>query len=79
MSLLLSSCWPKNAWVLHNLIGHPLMQILSWLGFKDLAIQVHDATVPTPMSPAPDSASPQTLPEAALSHSCGRLLPPDER
>ena len=40
--------WPKNAWVVHNLIGHPLMQIFSWLGFKELAIYVHDATVPTP-------------------------------
>jgi len=38
----------KNRWVIHNLVGHPLMQLLSWLGCKSLAMEVHDATVPTP-------------------------------
>lgn len=33
-------------WAVHNLVGHPLMQIFSWLGMKDLAAKVHDATVP---------------------------------
>jgi len=38
----------KNAWVVHNLIGHPVMQLLSWFGFKKAAIWVHDRTIPTP-------------------------------
>jgi len=38
----------KNAWAVHNLIGHPLMQILSWLHLPKLGIKIHDATVPEP-------------------------------
>jgi hypothetical protein len=41
--------WVKNAWAFHNLVAHPLMQVMVWLGFKKLAIRLHDATVPTPM------------------------------
>lgn len=40
--------WEKNAWAFHNLVAHPLMQILVWLGFRRLAIRLHDATVPRP-------------------------------
>jgi hypothetical protein len=40
--------WAKNAWAFHNLIAHPVMQIMVWLGFKKLAIRLHDATVPKP-------------------------------
>ena len=36
----------RNAWAIHNLIGHPLMQLLSWIGLTRLGIKVHDATVP---------------------------------
>jgi hypothetical protein len=38
----------RHAWAIHNLIGHPLMQLLSWLRLSSLAIKVHDATVPNP-------------------------------
>ncbi len=38
----------KNAWVIHNLIGHPMMQFLSWFGFSKAAIWVHEKTIPTP-------------------------------
>jgi hypothetical protein len=41
--------WKKNAWAVHNLIAHPLMQILAWMGLKKLAIRIHDATIPTPV------------------------------
>lgn len=41
--------WAKNAWAFHNLVAHPLMQLMVWLGFKKLAIQLHDATVPKPV------------------------------
>lgn len=38
----------RHAWAIHNLIGHPVMQILSWLHLPGLGIQVHDLTVPMP-------------------------------
>lgn len=40
--------WPKHAWAFHNLVAHPLMQVLVWLGFKKTGIWLHDATVPKP-------------------------------
>lgn len=40
--------WQKNAWAFHNLVAHPLMQIMIWCGFKKQAIRLHDATVPFP-------------------------------
>lgn len=40
--------WARNAWVIHNLIGHPGMQILSWLGLSKLGLQLHEAMVPRP-------------------------------
>lgn len=41
--------WQKNAWAFHNFIGHPVVQILSWLGFKKEAIKFHDWTTPKPI------------------------------
>ena len=40
--------WNKNAWVVHNLIGHPVMQMLAFLGLKRHAIWFHDVTTPRP-------------------------------
>lgn len=40
--------WRKNAWIIHNVIGHPLMQLLALLGFKRRAIWLHDVTTPRP-------------------------------
>lgn len=40
--------WAKNAWAFHNLVAHPLMQIMVWMGFKKQAIRLHDVTVPKP-------------------------------
>jgi len=40
--------WKKNKWIIHNLIGHPLMQILALLKKYDLAMTVHEFTVPKP-------------------------------
>lgn len=45
--------WAKNAWAFHNLVAHPLMQLLVWLGFKKRAIWLHDVTVPKPVSVRP--------------------------
>lgn len=38
----------KNAWMIHNLIGHPLMQLCSMLHLTSLGIKIHDATIPQP-------------------------------
>ena len=39
----------RHAWAVHNLIGHPVMQICAWLGKPKLGLWVHDVTVPTPL------------------------------
>lgn len=38
----------RHAWAFHNLVAHPAMQVLTWLGRRDLGLRVHDATVPRP-------------------------------
>lgn len=40
--------WARRAWMVHNLVGHPLMQVLALLGWPRLGLSVHDATVPRP-------------------------------
>jgi len=35
----------KN-WPVHNLIGHPVMQICNLLGLNKFAKMVHDSTLP---------------------------------
>jgi len=35
----------KN-YAFHNIVAHPLMQILQWVGRQDLADSVHDKTLP---------------------------------
>ena len=34
-------------YTIHNLIGHPLMEIFNILGLKKLSIWVHDITLPS--------------------------------
>ncbi len=41
--------WKKNAWAYHNLIVHPIMQIMVWLGMKKNAILFHDRQSPKPI------------------------------
>ena len=43
--------YKRHAWAVHNLIGHPMMQILSWLHLTKLGIKIHDLTVPNPEVP----------------------------
>jgi hypothetical protein len=43
--------YARHAWAIHNLIGHPLMQVLSWLHLPALGIKIHDLTVPNPKIP----------------------------
>ena len=33
-------------WTLHNLVAHPLSEVLYQCGFEDLGNRLHDATVP---------------------------------
>ena len=40
--------WRKHAWAFHNLVGHPVMQILAWLRCYKAAIRFHDWTTPAP-------------------------------
>ncbi len=40
--------WHKHAWAFHNIVGHPLMQVLAWLRLYKLAIKIHDDTTPRP-------------------------------
>jgi len=41
--------WPRHTWALHNLVGHPLMQLCAFLRLYKLAFWFHDATVPKPL------------------------------
>ncbi len=38
--------WMKGWWMIHNFIGHPLMQILALFKQYKMAIWIHDATIP---------------------------------
>ena len=31
---------------MHNIVAHPLMQILEWIGLVSMADKLHDATLP---------------------------------
>lgn len=41
--------WQKNAWIFHNLVAHPVMQLLAFVRLYKWAIWVHDVTVPKPI------------------------------
>lgn len=41
--------WKKNVWVIHNIIAHPLMQILSFFKCYKTAMWIHDITTPKPI------------------------------
>lgn len=41
--------WARNIWALHNLVGHPLMQVLAFFRQYKWAMWVHDVTVPRPL------------------------------
>ncbi|NUO49055.1 MAG: hypothetical protein HOV80_09390 [Polyangiaceae bacterium] len=40
----------RHAWALHNIIGHPLLQVAAWLGSVKLGLWIHERTVPRPRS-----------------------------
>jgi hypothetical protein len=41
--------YKRHAWAVHNLIGHPVMQLLSWCGLTKLGLKIHDRTIPNPI------------------------------
>lgn len=41
----------RHAWAVHNLIGHPVMQLLAFFKLYDKALAVHEATVPACKGP----------------------------
>lgn len=41
--------WVKHAWAFHNLVAHPIMQIMVWIGLKKQGLWLHDVTVPKPL------------------------------
>ena len=41
--------WLKRRWMVHNLIGHPLMQIFAFFKCYNLAMKIHDCTIPKPI------------------------------
>jgi hypothetical protein len=40
--------WRRNAWAWHNLVVHPVLQIMVWMGFKRQAVAFHDRFSPRP-------------------------------
>ena len=44
---LLLSCLPDRfQWTLHNLVAHPLSEVLYQVGLGDVGNKLHDVTVP---------------------------------
>lgn len=44
--------WAKHRWLLHNMVGHPLMQLLALFRCYRAAFWIHDVTVPAPKGQA---------------------------
>ena len=40
--------FPKNKWIIHNIVAHPIMQFLALFGLKHWAMWIHDVTIPRP-------------------------------
>lgn len=46
MQYLISKLPEKFQWSIHNIIGHPIAEILHLVGLDNLSQQVHDLTLP---------------------------------
>ncbi len=42
--------WARHAWAFHNLVAHPVMQLLAFLGLGRIGVRLHDLTIPKPSS-----------------------------
>ncbi len=40
--------WKPHAWAFHNMVAHPVVQLLAWCGWKRAAVRFHDWTTPAP-------------------------------
>ena len=40
--------WARRAWAFHNLVAHPVMQLLAFVGLGAHGVRLHDATIPRP-------------------------------
>ncbi len=49
--------WLRHAWSKHNIIGHPVMQVLAWFGYGKLGLRYHEHTVPKPQPAGPRCSS----------------------
>ena len=38
----------RSAWAFHNLVAHPALQVLAWLGKTGAGFKIHDQTIPRP-------------------------------
>lgn len=47
MLKLIDSLPERFRWTLHNLVAHPLGEVLFQLGFEDASNSLHEATIPT--------------------------------
>ena len=46
MNKLISKLPERFQWTIHNVVAHPLMEVLYQMGFRDLSSKVHDCTTP---------------------------------
>lgn len=46
MNKLLARLPERFQWTLHNIVGHPISEILFQVGLKPLGDRIHDATLP---------------------------------
>ena len=44
----LRMAWRRWDWAVHNLVAHPVMQIMAWCGLGRAAVRLHDRTTPRP-------------------------------
>ncbi len=47
MKTLINKLPQRFQYTIHNVIGHPLMELLYQLGLHKLSTKVHDSTVPS--------------------------------
>jgi hypothetical protein len=73
--------WVRRAWMLHNLVGHPLLMLLALVGRVDLGLRVHEATVPRPLGfrPRTDPVSLQAAPAGGASRYTAAVTAPRDQ
>jgi len=46
LSIILGRLPPRFQWTVHNIVGHPLSELLYQFGLTDMSDTIHEATVP---------------------------------